>query len=258
MENIHKYIINNLDDLIVSKKIPNILFHGSTGTGKKKIVFDFINKIYNYSKENIQNYVLYVNCAHSKGIKFIREEIKFFAKIQINSSSGIFFKSIILSNADKLTIDAQSALRRCIELFSHNTRFFLIIEDKSKLLKPIISRFSDIYFSNISENFEIINFYKINNNNNINNTNYLKNQIKTIDNNCIIKLSEKLYSKGYTSLDINNYIIDNIKNYSFKYKLLLVIQKVKKDFRNEELLILFILNLLKLRSDDNLENILSF
>ena len=46
-----------------------------------------------------------------------------------------------LKHADKLTIDAQSALRRCIELFSHTTRFFIIVEDKNKLLKPIISRF---------------------------------------------------------------------------------------------------------------------
>jgi DNA polymerase III delta prime subunit len=36
-----------------------------------------------------------------------------------------------------LTIDAQSALRRCIEQFSFNTRFFIIIENKHKLLKPI-------------------------------------------------------------------------------------------------------------------------
>ena len=44
----------------------------------------------------------------------------------------------------KLTIDAQSALRRCIEIYSHNTRFFFIVENKNKLLKPIISRFASI------------------------------------------------------------------------------------------------------------------
>ena len=82
-----------------------------------------------------------------KGIKFIREELKFFAKSHINFKDGNLFKSIILSNADKLTIDAQSALRRCIELFSHTTRFFIIVEDKYKLLKPILSRFAEIYVS---------------------------------------------------------------------------------------------------------------
>ena len=66
-----------------------------------------------------------VNCAHGKGIKFVREELKFFAKTNMKNKCN--FKTVILSNADKLTVDAQSALRRCIELFSHTTRFFIII-----------------------------------------------------------------------------------------------------------------------------------
>ena len=74
-----------------------------------------------------------VNCAHGKGIKFIREDLKLFAKTNIHLNNGILFKSIVLLNADFLTIDAQSALRRCIELFSHTTRFFIIIENKNNI-----------------------------------------------------------------------------------------------------------------------------
>ena len=95
-------------------------------------------------KETFEQQVMYVNCAYGKGIKFIRDELKFFAKTHINSNGGNIFKSIILLNADKLTLDAQSALRRCIELFSHNTRFFIIAEDKYNLMKPILSRFCEI------------------------------------------------------------------------------------------------------------------
>ena len=84
---------------------------------------------------------MFVNCAHGKGIKFIREELKFFAKSNIQQDAGTSFKTIVLINADFLTIDAQSALRRCIELFSYNTRFFIIVENKHKLLNPILSRF---------------------------------------------------------------------------------------------------------------------
>jgi len=89
----------------------------------------------------MKNYVMNVNCAHGKGIKFIRDDLKFFARTNIDLQDGNIFKSIILLNADKLTIDAQSALRRCIELFSHSTRFFIVVDDKYKLLKPILSRF---------------------------------------------------------------------------------------------------------------------
>ena len=88
---------------------------------------------------------MYVNCAHSKGIRFIRDELKFFAKTNIQNQNGLFFKSIVLFNAGNLTTDAQSALRRCIEQFSHTTRFFIIVEDTNLLLKPILSRFCNIH-----------------------------------------------------------------------------------------------------------------
>lgn len=138
-------IENKLNFFLKNNKIPNIIFNGSSGTGKKTIVYDFINKIYNYDKSKIKTNVLFVNCSHGKGIKFIREELKFFAKTNIQSNSGVLFKTIVLMNADYLTIDAQSALRRCIELFSYNTRFFIIVENKNKLLNPILSRFCEIY-----------------------------------------------------------------------------------------------------------------
>ena len=107
----------------------------------------------------IKNYVMEVNCAHGKGIKFIRDELKFFAKTNINLKDGEIFKTIVLLNADKLTIDAQSALRRCIELFSHSTRFFIIVEDKYKLLKPILSRFCEIYVPEPIIDGKVINLH---------------------------------------------------------------------------------------------------
>ena len=119
MLNIHENIKLKLNSFIEQKKIPNLIFHGVAGSGKKTLLFDFLKKVYDNNKTYIQDYVMTVNCAHGKGIKFIREELKFFARTNIDLHEGTIFKSIILLNADKLTIDAQSALRRCIELFSH-------------------------------------------------------------------------------------------------------------------------------------------
>ena len=59
-------------------------------------------------------------------------------------------------------MDAQSALRRCIELFSHTTRFFIIVEDKYKLLKPILSRFCEIYIPEPEIGIKPVNLYKYN------------------------------------------------------------------------------------------------
>jgi len=139
----HNSIYNTLNHFIDNKIVPHLLFYGENGSGKKKIVNDFIQKNYQ-NLSNYKDYVMYVECAHSKGIKFVRDDIKFFAKKNIDLHNGIF-KMIILNNADKLTIDAQSALRRCIEQFSHSTRFIIIVEDKLKILKPILSRFCEIY-----------------------------------------------------------------------------------------------------------------
>jgi hypothetical protein len=53
-----------------------------------------------------------------------------------------------------------------------------------------------------------------------------------------------------------NYI-DNSKEIEDlqKYQMLLVFNKIKKDFRNEKIFILFILNFILLRSNYDLENI---
>ena len=116
---IHENIYKKLHYFYEKNKIPNIIFHGSYGTGKRTIVDNFLKKIYQNDNRMIKTNVMIVNCAHGKGIKFIREELKFFAKTNIQSNSGVLFKTIVLLNADNLTIDAQSALRRCIELFSY-------------------------------------------------------------------------------------------------------------------------------------------
>ena len=258
MNDISIDIKNRLESFIESKRIPHILFHGPSGSGKRTLVFDFINKIYE-NKEEKKQYVFYVNCAHGKGIKFIREEVKFFAKMHINNFDGNKFKCIILCNADKLTIDAQSALRRCIELFSHNTRFFIIIEDKSKLLKPIVSRFSDIYIPYPTINKKIENLHSLNiKYENKSKINHLKKNLSNLDNINNFDITEKLYNKNINYLDLIDYIKLQLKDNDLKYTLLLVIQKIRKEFRDEKLLILFIINLLKFRSYEDLENILSF
>ena len=272
MLNIHQNIKEKLDFFYTSHKIPNLLFHGPTGSGKRTIVNEFIHKIYENDREKIKSFVMYVNCSHGKGIKFIRDELKFFAKTHINSNGGNTFKSIILLNADKLTIDAQSALRRCIELFSHNTRFFIVAEDKYNLMKPILSRFCEIYIPEPVVNETIINLYKYNLNNIFNMKNIKTSRLEllkkeifkninpkiTIDN--LILFCEKIYEKGYSGLDIiqlleNHKFLESTITIEKRYELLLAFNKVRKEFRNEKMLILFILNFIFLSSEHSLENI---
>ena len=269
---IHETIKNKLNYFHEMRKIPNILFHGPSGSGKRTIVNEFIHKIYDDDREKIKSFVMYVNCSHGKGIKFIREELKFFAKTHINSNGGNIFKSIVLLNADKLTMDAQSALRRCIELFSHNTRFFIIAEDKYNLMKPILSRFCELYVPEPVLNDNIINLYQYNLNEvfkmkeiKIHRLDWLKKELiksvnKKINVEDLMALCVKIYEKAYSGLDIMN-LLENVKflectiTTEKKYELLICFNRVRKEFRNEKLLILFILNFIFLSSELSLENI---
>lgn len=266
----HPEIKDKLKFFLDTVKIPNIIFHGASGSGKRTIVNNFISNIYQQNKELIKNYVMYVNCAHGKGIKFVRDELKFFAKTHVNIEGTVNFKIIVLSNADELTIDAQSALRRCIELFSHTTRFFIIVQDKYKLLKPILSRLCEIFVYEPTIKGKRINLHKHNLQKTFNIPLGEKKLYKMLDKVLIplksldesklyeplMELSNKLYEKGYSGLDLMSYI-DNSREIEDlqKYQMLLVFNKIKKDFRNEKIFMLFILNFILLRSNYDLENI---
>ena len=259
---IHENIRNKLDSFIESKKIPHIIFHGQSGTGKISMVFEFLHKIYNYDKTTMKFNIMFVNCAHGKGIKFIREDLKLFAKTNIQCNRGVLFKSIVLLNADFLTIDAQSALRRCIEQFSLNTRFFIIVQNKNKLLNPILSRFCEIYFPEfIDENNEIINLhqyqlgskYKFEN---LKKVKYEKlceimEEIKmvfitpteNVNHILFAKKSEELYMNGYSAIDVNKWIQNlDIIDEGKKSTIELCFEKVKSEYHCEKLLILYIFN----------------
>jgi len=259
---IHEKIKEKLNSFIINKKIPNLIFHGCSGVGKKTLLFDFIKTIYNNNTTYLKNYVMNVNCAHGKGIKFIRDDLKFFARTNINLQEGNIFKSIILLNADKLTIDAQSALRRCIELFSHSTRFFIVVDDKYKLLKPILSRFCEIFIPTPELPKNINNLHEYHLENSFKESKIIKqkkikfkNLIEKSEKDEIWETAEKLYEKGYSGLDLVEYIKDLKIDEGKKYEYLVFIQKVKKEFRDEKLLMMCILNFLLIRSDYHLENI---
>jgi DNA polymerase III delta prime subunit len=270
--NIHQTIKDKLEYFQLQRKIPNIIFHGPSGSGKRTIVNEFIHDIYDNDREKVKLLVMYVNCAHGKGIKFIRDELKFFAKTHINSNGGDVFKSIILLNADKLTMDAQSALRRCIELFSHNTRFFIIVENKYNLLKPILSRFCEIYVPEPVHNNKIINLYKYNIEETFNMKEMKNNRLEWLKKELIKSISintnmselmmfcSKLYEKGYSGLDIlklleNPDFLEKTITNERRYEMLIAFNRVRKEFRNEKMIMLFILNFLFLSLDLSLENI---
>jgi len=262
---IHQDIISKLDYFYKQNKIPHIIFHGNSGSGKRTIVDQFLHKIYQNDKQKIKTNVMVVNCAQGKGIKFIREELKFFAKTNIQSNNGVIFKTIVLINAEYLTIDAQSALRRCIELFSYNTRFFIIVENKNKLLNPILSRFCEIYVPEYVENGEIKNLheYSINRDFSIQiteeQTNFMEEKMENLfseetDHKKLVEVSTELYEKGLSCLDLINWIessekIDTIDKSTY----CICYDNIKAEYRCEKTLILYMLDFIFLRSNKDVK-----
>lgn len=256
MLDIHQEIKEKLDWFLKNNNMPHLLFYGPHGSGKKTLVNNYVNKIFPIFEQRRQN-VMKINCALGKGIQFIREDIKQFAKSHIYSSNK--FKIIMLYNADRLTVDAQSALRRCIEVFSNTTRFFVVVESKHQLLRPILSRFCDIYVY-----FPIVNNKSVNLHNHFKEERqkslphydkYLKNratQFNKLMLQCdqtkemnLFNFTNELYTKGFSSLDIANH-------YKTSNEIKIYYYSIKKFYKNEKLLMVYLLYLI-FRTKDNLE-----
>lgn len=248
---IHCAIKEKLNMFLKSNNVPHILLYGPYGSGKKTLLIDFIKSIYKNTIEYKEN-VMTINCALGKGIQFIREDIKQFAKSNIFSSNK--FKSILLYNADRLTVDAQSALRRCIEVFSKNTRFFMIVQSKQQLLRPILSRFCDIHVCYPIINNKPTNLYLLNKQVIPNYTKHMKyrasllNKILakcTNDNVNLFSITNELYKKGFSVYDVMDY-------YKSDTSLKMIFYSVKRNYKSERLLMIYILHIL-FRNKEDLE-----
>lgn len=193
--------------------IPHILFYGN-------VKEDIIKHLEQYYPPKLSNkYIMKLYCGTSKGIKNIRDDIKLFSKQQL--SPNILFKSIVLYDAEYLTVDAQYSLRRSIEVYSHSTRFFIITKDKDKLLQPIRSRFISVYISDDPPKIKVVN-----------------SSIKKIleKNNPIDIVVEELYSNGIYADQLVLFLKDNVE-YNFN--------SWSKQFKSERLCLFYLVCLFR-------------
>jgi DNA polymerase III delta prime subunit len=124
----NEHFIADLQKWITEGNLPNLLLHGSPGTGKTTAAKLIV--------KNIQCDFIYINCSDENGIDTIRETVKQFA------SAATFqpIKVVILDEADFLTINAQAALRNIIESFSGSTRFIFTCNFVERIIEPLQSR----------------------------------------------------------------------------------------------------------------------
>ena len=142
-----KEIVGSINSMLKNQpELPHLLFSGSAGVGKTTAALCVSREILG---EHWRDYTLELNASDERGINMVRERVKKFSRFA-GLDTEIPFKIIILDEADEMTTDAQTALRRIIEDTAKICRFILIANNLSKIIAPIQSRCVVFKFTKIS------------------------------------------------------------------------------------------------------------
>ena len=192
-----------------NKKPPHLLFYGTPGIGKTTTIKSYCYEY--YTKEEYSDYVLEINASNDKGINTIKTTISSFLDVYRSKK----YKVLILDEADAMTQEAQTALRKKME-YAENTLFCIICNNPNKIIPALISRTQQFEFKPLNNEILINHlkqiYYKEFNNN-------LKEEEINEIMNIIVSLINGDLREGINILQNLKYIItnDNIKNKQLIY-----------------------------------------
>jgi len=141
-------VVKTLQKALETGNLPHLLFYGPPGTGKTSTILAMARQL--FGPEMYKARVMELNASDERGIDVIRTKIKTFAQLAAGGKAEGYpcppFKIIILDEADSMTDDAQAALRRVIEMYTHVTRFCLLCNYVSRIIDPVASRCAKFRF----------------------------------------------------------------------------------------------------------------
>lgn len=146
---VEKYRPQKFDDIICpeklktflsniknSKDIPNLLFHGSAGTGKTTTAKAICNEL--------DCTYLHLNCSLDNSINDIRYKVQSFAStVSLYDDKK---KIAILDEMDRLSGNAMDSIKSLQEETESNCRYIFITNNVNKVIDPIISRTQQFSF----------------------------------------------------------------------------------------------------------------
>ncbi|XP_070607802.1 replication factor C subunit 3 [Erythrolamprus reginae] len=160
----HREQAVQLRNLVQCGDFPHLLVYGPSGAGKKTRIMCLLRELYGSGVEKLRiehqtitapskkkieistiasNYHLEVNPsdAGNSDRVVIQELLKTVAQSQqLETNTQRDFKVVLLTEVDKLTKDAQHALRRTMEKYMATCRLILCCNSTSKVIAPIRSR----------------------------------------------------------------------------------------------------------------------
>lgn len=147
------HVVSKVEAFVKEKNMPHVLFAGPAGIGKTTLSLVIAKQLFGDTWES--NF-LELNASDERGIDVVRVKVKDFARTK--SLGDVPFKIIYLDECDALTKEAQQALRRTMENYTHTCRFILSCNYSSKIIDPIQSRCAVFKFKplNKEEIFEVI------------------------------------------------------------------------------------------------------
>ena len=107
-----------------------LIFYGPAGTGKTTIAQVICNELGAHMYD--------VNASMENGVDKIRDDVVTWARNAVIGSNGL--KVIFFDEADRLTPQAQDALKRTIDDYSKNTIFIFCTNNIHKIIEPLKSR----------------------------------------------------------------------------------------------------------------------
>jgi len=182
---IDKHVIKSKNNIIFHKELyekvfkkdfldnlTHLIIHGKNGSGKRTLINCIINEL--YGKIVTEKILFEVNTYGNKIDEILLEKsqyhiivkpnnsafdryvlqdvIKNFAQIIIpNEQNSYNYKLVIIDSIDKLSRQAQNALRRTMEEFMGNCKFVFICYNLHRIIDPLKSRCSLVSLPNPTE-----------------------------------------------------------------------------------------------------------